>query len=163
MQDALLGLAAVALPARDDVYWALRCTIVSRRDDIEVFDAAFAAFWERAPRIELQQRPIDISAELPEDSQKEDDSPEALEAEAMGREMRDGQDPDESGDDEDKEETAQAIWSADEQLRDRDFARYGPDEIRRARALVARVARASPRRRSLRKQPANSGRTFDPR
>ena len=51
MQDALLGLAAVDLANRDDVYWALRCTIVSRRDDIEVFDAAFAAFWERAPRI----------------------------------------------------------------------------------------------------------------
>jgi len=28
MQDALLGLAAVDLTNRDDVYWALRCTIV---------------------------------------------------------------------------------------------------------------------------------------
>ena len=37
--------------------------------------------------------------------------------------MRDGQDPDEQGDQE-KEETAAAVWSADEQLRDRDFARY---------------------------------------
>ena len=36
---------------------------------------------------------------------------------------------------------AAAVWSADEQLRDRDFARYGPDELRRARALVARIAR----------------------
>jgi hypothetical protein len=162
MQDALLGLASVDITNRDDVYWALRCTIVSRRDDIEVFDAAFAAFWERAPRIELQQRPIDLGVDMPEDNQK-DDSPEAVEAHAMGPEVRDGQDDDESGDDEEKEETASAVWSADEQLRDRDFARYGPDEIRRARALVARIARASPRRRSLRKQPANSGRTFDPR
>ena len=162
MQDALLGLASVDITNRDDVYWALRCTIVSRRDDIEVFDAAFAAFWERAPRIELQQRPIDLGVDMPEDNQK-DDSPEAVEAHAMGPEVRDGQDDDESGDDDEKEETASAVWSADEQLRDRDFARYGPDEIRRARALVARIARASPRRRSLRKQPANSGRTFDPR
>jgi len=162
MQDALLGLAAVDLANRDDVYWALRCTIVSRRDDIEVFDAAFAAFWERAPRIELQQRPIDLGVDMPEDNQK-DDSPESVEAHAMGREMRDGTDSDEQGDDDDKEETAAAVWSADEQLRDRDFARYGPEELRRARALVARVARVAPRRRSLRRQPANSGRTFDPR
>jgi uncharacterized protein with von Willebrand factor type A (vWA) domain len=162
MQDALLGLSAVQLENRDDVYWALRCTIVSRRDDIEVFDAAFAAFWERAPRITLQQRPVELSAEMPEENQK-DDSPDAVEAQAMGREVRDGQDDAEEGDEDDREETAQAIWSADEQLRDRDFARYGPDELRRARALVARVARAAPRRRSLRKQPANSGRTFDPR
>ena len=74
MQDALLGLAAVDLTNRDDVYWALRCTIVSRRDDIEVFDAAFAAFWERAPRVVLQQRPIELGVELPEENQK-DDSP----------------------------------------------------------------------------------------
>jgi uncharacterized protein with von Willebrand factor type A (vWA) domain len=80
----------------------------------------------------------------------------------MGREMRDGADPEQSGDDE-KDEMAAAVWSADEQLRDRDFARYGPEELRRARALVARVARVAPRRRSLRRQPANSGRTFDPR
>jgi uncharacterized protein with von Willebrand factor type A (vWA) domain len=163
MQDALLGLAAVDLANRDDVYWALRCTIVSRRDDIEVFDAAFAAFWERAPRITLQQRPIELSAELPEESQTDDDTPDVAEAQAVGREVRDGEDPDEQAGDEEKEETAAAVWSADEQLRDRDFARYGPDELRRARALVARVVRISPKRRSLRKQPANAGRTFDPR
>jgi uncharacterized protein with von Willebrand factor type A (vWA) domain len=161
MQDALLGLAAVDLASRDDVYWALRCTIVSRRDDIEVFDAAFAAFWERAPRITLERRPVELDVELPEDTQKDDET-QSAEAEAMGREMRDGADPEQSGDDE-KDEMAAAVWSADEQLRDRDFARYGPEELRRARALVARVARVAPRRRSLRRQPANSGRTFDPR
>ena len=162
MQDALLGLAAVDLTNRDDVYWALRCTIVSRRDDIEVFDAAFAAFWERAPRITLQTRPLELQAELPEEADK-DDSDQNAEAEAVGREVRDGQDPDEQQGDQEKEETAAAVWSADEQLRDRDFARYGPEELRRARALVARIARVAPRRRSLRRQPANLGRTFDPR
>jgi uncharacterized protein len=162
MQDALLGLAAVDLTNRDDVYWALRCTIVSRRDDIEVFDAAFAAFWERAPRITLQTRPVELQAELPEEADK-DDSDQNAEAEAVGREVRDGQDPDEQQGDQEKEETAAAVWSADEQLRDRDFARYGPEELRRARALVARIARVAPRRRSLRRQPANLGRTFDPR
>jgi uncharacterized protein with von Willebrand factor type A (vWA) domain len=161
MQDALLGLAAVDLANRDDVYWALRCTIVSRRDDIEVFDAAFAAFWERAPRITLERRPVELDIELPEETQDDDDS-QSAEAEAMGREMRDGADSEQTGDDE-KDEMAAAVWSADEQLRDRDFARYGPEELRRARALVARVARVAPRRRSLRRQPANSGRTFDPR
>jgi uncharacterized protein len=161
MQDALLGLAAVDLTDRDDVYWALRCTIVSRRDDIEVFDAAFAAFWERAPRITLQQRPVEINAELPEEAEG-DDQEQAVDAEAIGRDIRDGQDSDEQGDQE-NEETAAAVWSADEQLRDRDFARYGPDELRRARALVARVARVAPRRRSLRRQPSKLGRTFDPR
>ncbi|HKV68472.1 MAG TPA: hypothetical protein VJN72_10315, partial [Gaiellales bacterium] len=46
LQDALRGLDVVGLTRRDDVYHALRCTLVARRDDLDVFDAAFAAYWE---------------------------------------------------------------------------------------------------------------------
>ena len=68
---------------------------------------------------------MELQAELPEEADK-DDSDQNAEAEAVGREVRDGQDPDEQQGDQEKEETAAAVWSADEQLRDRDFARYGP-------------------------------------
>ena len=47
LQDALRALAAVDLAVRDEVYWALRCTLVSHEKDLDAFDAAFAAFWER--------------------------------------------------------------------------------------------------------------------
>ena len=50
LQDALRSLDLVDLTSRDEVYHALRCTLVSRRDDIDAFDMAFAAFWERVPR-----------------------------------------------------------------------------------------------------------------
>ena len=59
LQDALRGLALVDLADRDEVYRALRCTLVSRHDDLDVFDAAFAAFWERAPR-----EPSDASGDV---------------------------------------------------------------------------------------------------
>src|SRR5262249_43347673 len=49
LQDALLALETVDLRSRDEAYWALRCTLVSHQKDIETFDAAFAAFWERDP------------------------------------------------------------------------------------------------------------------
>src|SRR5439155_11581425 len=49
LQDAITGLGEVDLTRRDEVYYALRCTLVSRHDDLALFDAAFAAFWERAP------------------------------------------------------------------------------------------------------------------
>ena len=65
LQDALRGLDAVDLAYRDQVYHALRCTLVSRHDDIEPFDAAFAAFWERAPRAARRQRPPDLGIEMP--------------------------------------------------------------------------------------------------
>ena len=49
LQDALRGLDAVDLASQDDVYWALRQTLVSRRDELELFDRAFAAWFLRAP------------------------------------------------------------------------------------------------------------------
>ncbi len=160
MQDAVRALDAVDLTLRDEVYWALRCTIVSRTDDIEVFDAAFAAFFERAPRINLGQRPIDLGLALP----NQDDQPKSTEAHQAVKPSDESDDEDEGDDDgEDADDTAAAVWSADELLRDRDFARYSPEEMRRARALVTRLARSAPKRRSLRLQPARGGERFDPR
>ena len=48
LQDAVRGLDLVDLSSRTEVYHALRCTMVSRHDDIAPFDAAFRAYWERA-------------------------------------------------------------------------------------------------------------------
>ena len=59
LQDALRGLDQIDLTSREEVYHALRCTLVSRRDDIDAFDMAFAAFWERAPSTAPDQ-PIDL-------------------------------------------------------------------------------------------------------
>src|SRR5207253_11202745 len=62
LQDALRGLDQVDLASRQEVYHALRCTLVSRREDIDAFDAAFAAFWEQAPRPGPDQ-PVDFGFE----------------------------------------------------------------------------------------------------
>jgi len=44
LKDAIQGLDAIDLARRDEVYQALCCTLVSRRDDLPVFDAAFRVF-----------------------------------------------------------------------------------------------------------------------
>src|SRR3954469_25268817 len=49
VQDAMRGLALVDLADREQVYHALRCTLVARHDHLDIFDAAFQAFWEREP------------------------------------------------------------------------------------------------------------------
>ena len=92
LQDALRSLDQVDLTSREEVYHALRCTLVSRRDDIDAFDMAFAAFWERAPRTAPDQ-PVDLglqaSAQPPsglprrrragsEDRPSEEESPPVL-------------------------------------------------------------------------------------
>ena len=55
--DALHGLDAVELERRDNVYWALRQTLVSRVEDIEAFDRAFAAWFLRAPELASPRTP----------------------------------------------------------------------------------------------------------
>ena len=153
LQDGLLALDSVRLDNRDEVYWALRCAIVSRRDDLEAFDAAFATFWERAPRAAVTHRPPLMQLDVPAQDRGE---PRHVDAHHV-----DDGDGDGDGDGDDEELPIAAVYSADELLRERDFARFGPDELRRARALVERIATASPQRRSLRNQAAHDGRKLD--
>jgi uncharacterized protein with von Willebrand factor type A (vWA) domain len=55
--DALRALDAVDLARRDDVYFSLRQTLVSRHDQLAVFDRAFEAWFLRAPVAAPQRVP----------------------------------------------------------------------------------------------------------
>ena len=45
LTDSMRALDAVDLASRDDVYFALRQTLVSRRDELALFDRAFDAWF----------------------------------------------------------------------------------------------------------------------
>src|SRR5918994_6824446 len=47
--DAMRGLGTVDLTRQEDVYFTLRQTLVSRHDELELFDRAFAAWFLRGP------------------------------------------------------------------------------------------------------------------
>ena len=47
--DAVRGLGAVDVTRQDDVYFTLRQTLVSRHDELELFDRAFVAWFLRGP------------------------------------------------------------------------------------------------------------------
>jgi len=54
--DALRGLDSVELARQDDVYWTLRQTLVSRREDLESFDIAFDSWFLGAAGVQPKQR-----------------------------------------------------------------------------------------------------------
>ena len=148
LQDALRSLDQVDLTSREEVYHALRCTLVSRRDDIEAFDMAFAAFWERAPRTEPDQ-PVDLglqaSAQPPQRApspapRREDDRPS-----------------------EDESPPVLVASSTEEILRRKDFADMTSAELRRVRRLIAALPAAAPTRRSHRLRPGHAGDVLDMR
>jgi uncharacterized protein with von Willebrand factor type A (vWA) domain len=151
LQDALAALAAIDVTSREECYWALRCTLTSRHEHGEVFDAAFAAFWERrAEDVEWPGR----------DGATEERDPEPAGADAA----EEGPSPlaDDAEDDVGEAEQGMA-WSAAERLRTLSFADYTEEELRRSRRLVERLARALPMRRSRRLRSAYDGDRIDKR
>ena len=141
LADALSALDCVDLASRDDVYWALRTTLVTRREELEPFDRAFSAWFMRAPF----QPP-----------------PRTLAREQRGRPLArrvvgEGGDDEAAGDADPK----QIGWSADELLRQKDFAQMTSEEFARARGLIAEIATSRPRRTSRRLRTHQRGRALD--
>jgi uncharacterized protein len=139
VSDALAALDAVDLARQEDVYFALRQTLVARREELELFDRAFSAWFLRAPVLPpvRTRMAADVVARVAETAA---DRVRAQEAD----EREEGDDPLELG------------ASGQELLRDKDFAELTGDELRVVRELIRRIARTRPRRSSRR-------RTADPR
>lgn len=153
LRDAVFALTAVDPTARDDVYWALRCTLCSHRDHLEVFDGAFDAFWRGD--LGSAAAPTRLKIDPATDDDADSESGTSVHARALEPGRSDGSA-------EDSSEQGQGA-SGMERLMTLDFREYGPQELRDARHLVERIATALPRRRSYRLEPATSARRLDMR
>jgi hypothetical protein len=131
------ALDAVGLDRRDDAYWAGRATLLRGPEDARIYDAAFAAFWDRRT--------------IPTDAREET----ATEVVVAFDDARDdpgaGDDPDEP--DADEVPLLSVRWSPADVLRHRDFATYTPAEHAEARRLMADLRLAGALRRSRRHTP----------
>jgi hypothetical protein len=143
LADAVRGLGAVDLTRQEDVYFALRQTLVARRDELELFDRAFVAWFLRVPIAplvrekelrQLRRQPSGPGALQPAEEEPapgEQRSP--LELGASGHEI----------------------------LRRKDFAAMTADEFERARRLLAAIAQARPQRTSRRRSTDLRGDRLD--
>ncbi|HSF61483.1 MAG TPA: VWA domain-containing protein [Gaiellaceae bacterium] len=140
--DAMRGLGVVDLTRQEDVYFTLRQTLVSRHDELELFDRAFVAWFLRGPVAPLvrqreRHRFADRVARDTLDAKRQDD------------EVFESGEPLERG------------ASAHELLREKDFAEMTPEEFERVRRLMAAIARTRPRRTSRRRAPDPRGDRLD--
>jgi uncharacterized protein with von Willebrand factor type A (vWA) domain len=160
--NALHALDVTGVGSRDDVYWALRGTLVSDHRDIAAFDVAFGAFWERLLARPPEARPTQETQAAQEEADEDasfgngdgtmDRAVDQLRADADAEE-EDGGEGDNPG----------SGWSASERLQSLDFSEYGDEDLREAAAALADLARRLPLRRSRRMRPAPSGRHLDAR
>jgi uncharacterized protein with von Willebrand factor type A (vWA) domain len=141
--DAIAGLDLVDLTRRDDVYWTLRQTLVSRHEDLDAFDRAFRAWFLRAPtQPQARREPEAQSMRLVRSAA----------AKAVAEESADT----------DEEESALG-WSPEELLREKDFADLTSVEFEHVGRLIAELAASRPRRRSRRLRPHHRGHDLDMR
>jgi hypothetical protein len=143
--DALRGMDHVDIADQEQVFWALRTTLVARREDLETFDRAFDAWFLRRAGRALQRRDVDPRS-VHKDAKRVRRDPrgsrEAAPAEG---------EPDSIG------------HSVHEILREKDFAAMSPEELAEARRLIADMATARPNRRSHRLRRHRRGRILDMR
>ena len=128
-----------------DLYWAGRTTLVSRRDDIGVYEEVFRRYFlaEGAPAAALLTLRATVSAgtEVPM--------------------VMPGAEP---GPDKDEEKPALGWMASDvDALKHRSFATCTPAELAALRRIMARIALTPPRRRTRRTRAAAAGRSPDVR
>ena len=137
--DAVRALGAVDLTRRDDVYFALRQTLVSRHDELDVFDRAFRAWFLRTSAL-ASLRPTEVVRPAAAPDPLGSGAARDVGGEAEARELGS---------------------SSLELLREKDFGEMTPEEFERVRRLLATIARTRPRRASRRRAPDPRGDRLD--
>ncbi|MSO29997.1 MAG: VWA domain-containing protein [Acidobacteria bacterium] len=151
--DLTEALQHVDVGSRDDVYVTCRALLVHRHEDLEIFAAAFAAFW--------RDHGVHDSADLTRPAPHETDSGSAAH-EIDSRSVLQGMDARVAIDDLDADASSGALrtWSNAEVIADKDLADFTAEEMALARAAFARLV-WSPGERRTRHWVAGRGSRID--
>jgi uncharacterized protein len=150
--DLVRALEHAPIVNREDFRGAARCTLISRRDDLPLFDAAFAAFWRTQSGFDPSMLAIPVM--------KVPAKPLRL--------PRQRRDPGASEGQDDREEQEERVgltlqFSTSEQLRQKDFGSFSYEEVQAARELLRNLEWRIPPRQTRRKRPSQRGRLLDMR
>lgn len=131
------ALAVVGLESRSRVYWAGRSTLVCRDEDREMYDRAFAVFWEQSEG--ARDEFCDI----------EEPTPMLLDSQDSDAEQEQQSEP--------AEEDIEAVrFSLTEVLTDKDFGLCSEAELAELTRLMTRLRFSTHRRRTRRQVPSKS-------
>lgn len=132
--DAVRAVEAAGIGSRDDLYWTLHATLVSRHEDRAVFDEAFRLFWRSRDLVEKMIAMFSPMA----DARTEREKPSAASTRVSQALFQD--DPRrETNERPEIEIDAAFSMSAKEVLRSKDFAQMTAGELALARAEIARL------------------------
>ncbi|MBA2520308.1 MAG: VWA domain-containing protein [Chloroflexia bacterium] len=171
----LEAFAAIDPRHQRDAYYAARSTLVTRPEQIPLFDSEFATFWRRLAGVEpppleaFQASDAPDVLSLPDVSRKKTEertgSGEAeVEREVLALSEADDE-PANADDLEDMESPPEDVllFSAREVLRKKDFSQCSAEEIAEARRIIEGMTWKLGTRQIRRRQKAKRGDMIDPR
>lgn len=143
---------------RTDLLLAARATLVSRREDFPLLEAAFERYFGAGGKEQAQ-------APAAPEARRQPQTPPPPEETRPGGRVEAAATWSVAGDEEEAEEgtAVRIVASRAEVLRRKDFAQLTEDERREVLALIRRIAPSLPLRRSRRLGPAPAGPRFDVR
>ncbi len=155
--DAVRAVEAAGFTRREDFYWTLHASFVSRPEERDLFRQTFELFWRDPQALEKMMAALMGMVRVPEEARdRSAAATRAAEALAEGAAPRDR--------DEAREELefdATLTFSAEEALRAKDFEQMTAAEARAARAAIARMTLPVQPIASRRSRPAPRGRHPD--
>jgi uncharacterized protein with von Willebrand factor type A (vWA) domain len=168
------ALDAIALDRRDDVYYAAKAALITRPEQIPVFDAEFARFWKDL----VDQQPMLLEEYLtndeetvgapqsPSQANQDQQSDEGQAGQSAERTLLAIEGTEDSGDlsgaeDFEVPEDDVMIFSAREALRKKDFSQFTPEEIAEARRIIESMEWRLGTRLTRRRQRALHGDSID--
>ena len=126
------ALGQLGLEDRNDVYWAAHATLIRRHEDTPIFDRAFAVFWDQRIAIDatnIERELVSMTLLIDDENASADDT---------------------AGELVDDKNTIMLRFSSVETLREKDFAKYNPAELREAEQFMSSLRLAGPPKKSLR-------------
>jgi len=155
--------AAALLPLRrEDLYWAARASLVSRPEDLEAFDDAFAEYFASGAglpafaRLAVPRAPVSEPRSAHAAAPPDELGAVAGLVAARWRAAEQAEEPDGAA-------ALRIVASAVEVLREKSFADLSEEERRRVAQLIRRLAVSAPARTTRRLRPSSSGDRFDMR
>lgn len=155
--DAVAAVETAGIARRDDLYWTLHGVFVTRREQSEVFEAAFRLFWRR--RGYLEKLLAEMSPIAPTEPVREKPKP----GEARVRDALRPARPQPRQETEEREVSGRLTTSDSDVIKTRDFAQMSAAEIARAKQLMRRLALPDDARPTRRFGPDPRGRAVDMR
>jgi len=155
--DAYRSLQHIDIFMCDDFYHSLKANLISRREDIPIFDKVFALHWNIVKDSSRQEK----EQKVPQKSGREEGAEEASSQKKKKRKEILLADRLEDDSKEEREPLDAPIYSPVERLQEKDFSSFSDQELDAIKKMIALITRKFRLRESRRKQADNKARFFD--